>query len=159
MGNVLLNSRWRTLPLAADMVLKPANLHVPCPRSERGAPIAAMATVHGVVIVTGKITDFGTTGIVLMDPWACRNGLPSGLHRLLKVQFGLGCTERRQLKRDVPVAVEAGFRSPEQSKFLRGEHGPSGGTRDGPRICGAFPAEPLSRSSNPQNCAEPLARL
>ena len=46
-----------------------AALHVPDPRSERDAIIAATALVHGMTVVTRNGSDFETTGVNLLNPW------------------------------------------------------------------------------------------
>ena len=60
----------RTLPVDAAVALKCANLHVPDPRAERDALIAATAMVHGMTVVTGNVADFRTTGVEVFDPWS-----------------------------------------------------------------------------------------
>lgn len=59
----------RTLPVDSAVALKSARLHVPDPRSERDALIAATALVHGMTVVTGNLSDFETTGVAAIDPW------------------------------------------------------------------------------------------
>ena len=68
--HVLPEFLMRTLPVDSAVALKCAQLHVPDPRSERDALIAATAIVHGMTVVTGNIADFGATGAELIDPWA-----------------------------------------------------------------------------------------
>lgn len=46
-----------------------AKLHVPDPRSDRDALIAATALVHGMTVVTRNIKDFQHTGVELLNPW------------------------------------------------------------------------------------------
>lgn len=46
-----------------------ATLHVPDPRSDRDALIAATAIVHGFTVVTRNIKDFRETGVSLINPW------------------------------------------------------------------------------------------
>jgi toxin FitB len=46
-----------------------AKLHVPDPRSDRDAIIAATALVHGMTVVTRNTEDFVQTGAVLLNPW------------------------------------------------------------------------------------------
>lgn len=46
-----------------------ACLHVPDPRSDRDALIAATALVHGLTVVTRNIKDFKATGVALLNPW------------------------------------------------------------------------------------------
>ena len=60
----------RTLPVDSAVALKCAQLHVPGPRTDRDALIAATAMVHGMKVVTGNVVDFETTGAEVIDPWA-----------------------------------------------------------------------------------------
>ncbi len=46
-----------------------AKLHVPDPRSDRDAIIAATALVHGMTVVTRNISDFDQTGVDILNPW------------------------------------------------------------------------------------------
>jgi len=46
-----------------------AKLHVPDPRSDRDALIAATAMVHGMTVVTRNIGDFEPTGVEILNPW------------------------------------------------------------------------------------------
>ena len=46
-----------------------ASLHVPNPRAERDAMIAATAIEHGFLLVTRNIPDFLHTGAQLLNPW------------------------------------------------------------------------------------------
>ena len=59
----------RTLPVDSAVALKCARLHVPDPRAERDALIAATAIVHGMTVVTGNLSDFEATGVGLVNPW------------------------------------------------------------------------------------------
>ena len=59
----------RTLPVDSTVALRCARLHVPDPRSERDALIAATAMVHGMTVVTGNLADFEATGVDVIDPW------------------------------------------------------------------------------------------
>lgn len=59
----------RTLPVDAAVALRCARLHVPDPRSDRDAWIAATALVHGMTVVTRDISDFEPTGASLLNPW------------------------------------------------------------------------------------------
>ncbi|HEY8017101.1 MAG TPA: type II toxin-antitoxin system VapC family toxin [Dongiaceae bacterium] len=46
-----------------------ARLHVPDPRGERDALIAATAIVHRLTVATRNIADFRPTGVALLNPW------------------------------------------------------------------------------------------
>ena len=59
----------RTLPIDTTVALTCARLHVPDPRAERDALIAATALAHGMTVVTRDVGDFVTTGVPLLDPW------------------------------------------------------------------------------------------
>jgi predicted nucleic acid-binding protein len=59
----------RTLPVDAIVALRCANLHVPDPRAERDALIAATALVHGMTVVTRNTADFEPTGVPFRNPW------------------------------------------------------------------------------------------
>lgn len=59
----------RVLPVDTAVALRCAALHVPDPRSERDALIAATAMVHGMTVVTRNVADFAATGAPLLNPW------------------------------------------------------------------------------------------
>jgi predicted nucleic acid-binding protein len=59
----------RTLPVVSNVALRCARLHVPDPRSDRDAYIAATALVHGMTVVTRNAADFAPTGVHLVNPW------------------------------------------------------------------------------------------
>lgn len=59
----------RTLPVDTAVALRCARLHVPDPRAERDALIAATALVHGMRVVTRNVADFAATGVPLLNPW------------------------------------------------------------------------------------------
>ena len=46
-----------------------AKLHVPDPRSDRDAIIAATALTHGMTVVTRNTDDFESIGVKLLNPW------------------------------------------------------------------------------------------
>ena len=46
-----------------------ARMHVPNPRAERDAFIAATALVHGMTVVTRNVGDFAATGARVFNPW------------------------------------------------------------------------------------------
>lgn len=64
----------RILPINAAIALRCAHLHVPDPRSERDAWIAATGLAHNLTIVTRNSADFAATGATLLNPW--REGSP-----------------------------------------------------------------------------------
>jgi predicted nucleic acid-binding protein len=59
----------RILAFDAAVARKCARLHVPAPRSERDAIIAATALVHGMTVVSRNVSDFAPTGVELLNPW------------------------------------------------------------------------------------------
>ncbi len=68
-GQVLMAFEGRILSVDGAIAVRCARLHVPDPRSERDALIAATALVHGMTVVTRNTADFETTGIALLNPW------------------------------------------------------------------------------------------
>jgi len=67
----------RILPMSAEVAVRCAQLHVPDPKSERDAWIAATALVHGMTLATRNISDFETTGVPLVNPW--QSGVGAGI--------------------------------------------------------------------------------
>ena len=59
----------RVLSVDTTVARRCALLHVPNPRSERDALIAATASVHGFVVVTRNTRDFAGTGVETLNPW------------------------------------------------------------------------------------------
>jgi predicted nucleic acid-binding protein len=59
----------RILPVDKAVAQRCARLHVPDPRSERDALIAATALVHRMTVVTRNVGDFEATGAVVLNPW------------------------------------------------------------------------------------------
>jgi predicted nucleic acid-binding protein len=59
----------RILAFDAEAALRCAALHVPNPRPERDAMIAATALVHGFTVVTRNVRDFAPMGVPLLNPW------------------------------------------------------------------------------------------
>lgn len=59
----------RTLAVDGAVALRCARLHVPDPRSDRDALIAATALVHGLTVATRNTADFAATGVALVNPW------------------------------------------------------------------------------------------
>ena len=66
--------------LAVDDVVasRCAQLHVPDPRPDLDALIAATALVHNLTLATRNVRDFHGTGVRLIDPWTYRVGTGSG---------------------------------------------------------------------------------
>lgn len=58
--------------LAVDLAVarRAARLHVPDPRPERDAMIAATADEHGMTVVTRNVKDFAPMGVAVVNPWA-----------------------------------------------------------------------------------------
>lgn len=59
----------RVLPVDTAVALCCAGLHVPDPRPERDALIAATALVHAMTVVTRNSNDFIPTGVRILNPW------------------------------------------------------------------------------------------
>ncbi|MFT4161048.1 type II toxin-antitoxin system VapC family toxin [Shinella sp.] len=59
----------RTVPIDRAVALVCARLHVPDPRPERDAFIAASALVHGMTLATRNVVDFAPMGVPLLNPW------------------------------------------------------------------------------------------
>ncbi len=60
----------RILSIDTPVAQRCAGLHVPDPKPERDALIAATALVHGLTVVTRNVSDFERTGVTLLNPWA-----------------------------------------------------------------------------------------
>jgi len=66
---VLARFEGRILAIDTPVAQRCAQLHVPNPRAERDALIAATALVHGLTVVTRNVGDFEATGVPLLNPW------------------------------------------------------------------------------------------
>jgi hypothetical protein len=69
-SHVLPEFSERTLPVDTTVALRCARLHVPDPRPDRDAYLAATALVHGMTVVTRNVIDFEPTGVCVHNPWA-----------------------------------------------------------------------------------------
>lgn len=67
---VLPSFSGRILPVDEAVARRCAGLHVPDPRSDRDALIAATALVHGLTVATRNVADFTGTGARLVNPWS-----------------------------------------------------------------------------------------
>jgi hypothetical protein len=63
----------RILAVDTAVAQRCARLHVPDPRAERDALIAATALVHGLTVVTRNVADFELVGVALLNPWDARS--------------------------------------------------------------------------------------
>ena len=68
-GQVLTAFTNRILPVDTAVAQRSAGLHVPNPRSDRDALIAATALVHELTVVTRDIAGFAPTGVDIVNPW------------------------------------------------------------------------------------------
>ncbi len=59
----------RILPVDTEVARRCAWLHVPNPRAERDALIAATAMVHRLTLATRNVADFQPMGIMPLNPW------------------------------------------------------------------------------------------
>ena len=59
----------RILPFTDKTAMLCAAMHVPNPRSDRDAMIAATALEHGMTVVTRNVADFTGTGVQLINPF------------------------------------------------------------------------------------------
>jgi toxin FitB len=61
--------KLRILQIDTTIARRCASLHVPDPRPERDALIAATALVHGLTVVTRNTADFAPMGVPVLNPW------------------------------------------------------------------------------------------
>ena len=67
--HVLPTFQQRILSIDTAVALCCGKLHVPNPRSDRDALIAASALVHNMTVVTRNVVDFEPTGVQILNPW------------------------------------------------------------------------------------------
>ena len=60
----------RSLPIDLDVVKACARFHVPDPRPERDALLAATALHHRLTLVTRNLRDFEGLDVKLLNPWS-----------------------------------------------------------------------------------------
>lgn len=67
--HVLINYAGRIIPIDVKVAQRCASLHVPDPKSDYDAMIAATALTHSLTVVTRNTEDFENTGVKLFNPW------------------------------------------------------------------------------------------
>ena len=67
--HVLPTFSGRILAIDTSVAQRCAALHVPNPRSDRDALIAATALVHGLSVATRSVADFEGMGVGVLNPW------------------------------------------------------------------------------------------
>ena len=68
-NSVLKSFAGRILPVDVEVAQRAAALHVPDPRPEHDALLAATALVHKMTVVTRNTVDFTPTGVATLNPW------------------------------------------------------------------------------------------
>lgn len=68
-SHVMPSFSGRILAIDTAVAQRCAALHVPNPRSDRDALIAATALVHGMTVVTRNVSDFQAMGVDVVNPW------------------------------------------------------------------------------------------
>ena len=69
-GTIIPKFAGRFLDINLAIARRAAALHVPDPRPDNDALIAATALVHGLTIITRNTADFTPMGVPTLDPWA-----------------------------------------------------------------------------------------
>lgn len=67
--HVLPTFSGRILTIDTAVAQRCAAFHVPNPRADRDALIAATALVHGLTVATRNVTDFEGMGVAVVNPW------------------------------------------------------------------------------------------
>ena len=70
LGATVRASEGRVLPFTGNTAALCAALHIPDPRPERDAMIAASALEHRLTLVTRNTSDFANMGLHVLDPFA-----------------------------------------------------------------------------------------
>jgi predicted nucleic acid-binding protein len=68
-NGVLKSFADRILSIDVELARRAAALHVPDPRSDHDALIAATALVHSMTVVTRNVADYVATGVSTLNPW------------------------------------------------------------------------------------------
>lgn len=68
-GHILPTFVGRIIDIDAAVAQRCAALHVPDPRPDRDALIAATALVHGMTVVTRNVNHFQAMGVEIVNPW------------------------------------------------------------------------------------------
>lgn len=68
-GHVLPTFAGRVLGVDTAVAQRCATLHVPDPRSDRDALIAATALIHGLTVITRNVSHFQPMEVSLFNPW------------------------------------------------------------------------------------------
>ncbi|MEM8505814.1 MAG: type II toxin-antitoxin system VapC family toxin [Cyanobacteria bacterium P01_D01_bin.1] len=68
-NQILAGYHRRIIPFGIRTAQRCASLHVPNPKPEYDAMIAATALEHNLTIVTRNVKDFEEMGITLLNPW------------------------------------------------------------------------------------------
>jgi toxin FitB len=66
---VMVTYETRILPLSGPVAIVCAGLHIPDPKSERDAWIAATAIDAGLTLATRNVADFADMGVRLLNPF------------------------------------------------------------------------------------------
>jgi toxin FitB len=70
---VMVTYAGRILPLSAKVAVICAGLHVPDPKGERDAWIAATAIDAGLTLATRNIADFSNMGVAILSPFEAKS--------------------------------------------------------------------------------------
>lgn len=68
-ANILTAFEGRIFDIDQMIARRCAALHIPDPRPERDAMIAATALVHGFTVATRNVGDFAPMGVAVFNPW------------------------------------------------------------------------------------------